>query len=304
MKRTIPFLFIALSITAKLSAQELKLNDNKFKIEKAVVATVEKKKDNFNLVNASGTSLISCEVKRYSAKLYTTGTTSDMSTWYVFKFPELGDSAQMASGSLYKEVNVPLFGPKDETFAKLYFKLGLVNADGTLNKEAAQKFREKFNQNITEEYAKKEAMETMCKEGLKEIVKRDTKKEVTVKEVSRTDIEAGKLVQITYEISQDNVVLGTVEVKGHPNTLKDESAEYDYHSGIASLDKNTGTADYEFKNSKGCLFAMYITPERNLFTYKDWVRTPTGKVIGKNQVKSRQAFITLIATYLVNSGNL
>ena len=111
---------------------------------KLLLPPSKKKKDNFNLVNASGASLISCEVKRYSAKLYTTGTTADMSTWYVFKFPELGDSAQMASGSLYKEVNVPLFGPKDETFAKLYFKLGLVNADGTLNKEAAHQSPRKF----------------------------------------------------------------------------------------------------------------------------------------------------------------
>lgn len=303
MKKLSIVILASVFISQFSAAQDLKQSDNKLKLDKAVVAQVEKKKGNFTLTDASGKSLIFCEQKSYNAKLYRTGTTADLNMWYVFHVPELSDSIQLKSESLYKEVNVPLFGPKDETFAKLYFKLGFVTKEGTLNLDAIKKFREKYNQNITQEMAAKEAEETMCTEGMKEIVKRDIKKDVVIKEIKRGEVYPS-IIAIEYEIRQDDVLLGTVEVKAHPKALEDELAEYEYSEGIVNLGKDYGVAEYKYKNSKGCLFAVYITTEKNLFTYKDYARAPGRKIAGKTPVKTRVDFITVLANHLVKQGYL
>lgn len=307
LMRKILFTLLALAGLQLYSiAQEIKLSDNKFKIDKKTIAQVNKKKQgflkepDFDLVDASEKLLIHCEVRQFKPPIYPLDKQDDMG-WYVFQIPELSDSIQMRVKSLYGEVNVPLFGAKDETFAKFYYKLNLVNADGSLNRQALDQFRTQYPENLSEYFRKIGEAQELCLKGIKTRVSRDTASGVIVKETKRAEIDPGKISVIEYEIYQGGVLLGKVEAKGHPKVVADESAEYDYSPGIMNLGKDYGVINYQFTNSNGCLMAIYLTEERQLFTYKDGIKTSKGIVLNKSQPSKRFEFIGAIASYLVRA---
>jgi hypothetical protein len=306
MKKTALLFFSAL-ITVSSFCQELKVDNELIKLDKEIVAKVEKIKDSkyaiprFNLVNNSGKLLATMTEYTYNVKPGTLG-----ETLYSLVFTSLNDSLQLSYEAFTKIQRIPLFGMKEETYAKFLFKNNLVNKDGTISKDAFVELKSKFPENLMAKLASQAIDKDKSTKALAELTPRDKTKPVLVTEIKKEETTPGKVVEITYEIKQGDVVIGTAIATGHPSAAKDKRAEIDYAPGIVSLDGDDAPLNYNFKNVGGYSAATYAATRRTITTVKDNVAKSMLVIIGKreNEVQTRLDLIKEGAIYLVNNGYL
>lgn len=305
--KKIALLCFSLLTTAIVFAQELKADDEEIKIDKQVIAKIEKEKNGkfsipaFTLVNSSGTLLARMDERSYIAKPGTLG-----ENYYSISFPSWNDSVQLSYEQFTKIQKIPLFGMKDETVSKFIVKTNLLAKDGSLNKDEFAKLKTQFPENLTAKYAAAAASQDKCAKSIATLVSRDKSKPVTINEVKREETTPGKVVAITYEIKQGDVLIGSVVATGNPAVAKDARAEIDYAPGIASLDGDDTPMNYTFKNNEGCTAATYTGTSRVVFTSKDNTSKSTKAILGNRfgDVQSRNDLIKEGAIYLAANGYL
>jgi hypothetical protein len=303
-KKLICFSAAALFLCAA-SAQELKLDDNKFKLEKNTIAKVEKKKmgflqsPEFHLVDAKDNILARAVTKflKDSAGL-------SVASWHAVYFGA-SDSIELEYSQLVEEVGSKLFGGSmDETWAKLFFKKQIVNNDGTLNPGSVKSLQAKFSTNLSKTNLDKYNAMMLCRKSLANLPKRSREQAAVVNETGRTEVSAGT-VRINYALEQGGTALGTVEATGSQEKAKDELAELEHMPGIVSLDREGALLSYEFKTNAGCVLATFNASEKTFTTEKDKLVHSFGKV-AKNakDIKTRKELIASMTAYLIEKGYL
>ena len=298
-------LFLLSGITLSAFSQELRVDDDELKVDKDVVAKIEKVKTNipsqplFNLVNQAGQLMASSKEYLYLPK---PGAIAE--SWYSISFPALNDSVQLTYDDFKTIQKIPLFGMKGETYAKFYFKANLVNKDGTVNKDAFTELKKKFPDDLKAKFAAKATEAAKAAQSFTQLPVRDKAQPVVITEIKREETTKGKVMEITYEIKQGGVLIGTAVASGHPSTAKDDRAEVDYAPGIVSLDGEDAPLNYDIKNTAGASAATYSGTGRKITTAKDNVSKSINTLIGKrsNEVQTRIDMIKETANYLVVGG--
>lgn len=302
-KKLICFSAAALFLCAA-SAQELKLDDTKFKLEKNVIAKVEKKKmgflqdPEFRLVDAKDQMLA-----RMITKHVKDSSGLNIFTWNAVYFGA-SDSVELEYKQLTEEVGSKLFGGMDESWAKLFFKKHLVNNNGTLNMDSVKNLQAKYSANLSKLNREKYDAMVVCRKSLADLPKRSREQAAVVNEKGRTELAAGT-VKINYGMEQGGVALGTVEATGSLEKAKDELAELEHMPGIASLDKEGALLSYEFKTNAGCTIATFNAQEKTFTTEKDKAVHTFGKVArNAKDIKTRKELIASMTAYLIEKGYL
>ncbi len=310
MFKTICLSGMAICMYISSFAQELKASSEAIKLDKETVAKVEKITpvkfglSTFNLVGKNGEQLASLTQTKYNTLPSGLG-----EFYYTIKFDAYNDSVQMFYEDFYNVQHIPLFGMKDETFAKFVVKANLVTKEGAINKDGFDALKTKYSQNLAAKFSAKPAAAaaaTGCATSLAQVIARDKTKPVVVTESKREETIAGKEMEITFEVKQADVLIATVVAVGHPRAARDERSEVDYAPGIVSLDGDEAPLNYTFKNSTNCTAATYSASGKKLTTTKDNSAKSLSTVLakGSGDIQSRTALIQAQAAFLVSNSYL
>jgi hypothetical protein len=301
MKRLVAAILALLFLSPAL-AQDVDVKKGKIVVDGKPIAAIDKKKKGFldgskYIISHSetGAELIVIDKQSLTPTLYP----GDY-RWNTLYLPTMNDSIEVPGKSIGEEVKIPLFGPNDESWAKLVVKYNLIK-DGAINPEGVAKMKEKYPDGLSKKLIAAIESEKECLKQLNAQLPRDLTKPVTVAETARETSADGKTGTIRYNIMQGDVLLGTVVATGGAKSLGKEDAEYDYSSGILDLDGGAPLS-YAIYNTTNCLLANYDPEKKSVYTFKNKTATGIRDLASKDDrkaVNSRLTYILAIARGLV-----
>lgn len=297
-------LFIGFAFVCK-AQDTIILKGNDFTLGEEKIAELKKKKKGllstpkFILENKSEKQLIIIEPVMPA----TTGPETLPSTWYVFNCIEPKDSFLVSKDELAFYEKAKFFGAPTDALAKVINENHILKADGTIDSKAFETAKVKHPNFYGQIDANNRIKNAECLTALAILIKRDITKSVEITETARNFNEEKKYAEITYEIKQDNAVIGKMIAKGNLVGAKKDDSEYDYSAGIMDLDFKSAPLDYYFYNTTGCRVATLYTQDASFYTVKDAVTVKRGVVTkGGSSYNSRLTFIKTISEYLVKKG--
>ncbi len=302
MKKII--IVLSYCLLVKLSFGQLILDDEKFKVDKNVVAQVKEFKLGFllgretRLINSKEEALMTFSTKTYNT--LQTGYTNYINIFV----PSINDSIQMYNADFEILVNYKGYkGIQEKHWATFVNINNLLNLDGSLNIENVKATKFKYPFQVIKEINEKNAYTTLCANQLKTPTNRDRNTKVVLKEKNRNLIF--DTTSITYTVEHNNTLIGEITARGLTTFVANERSEIDYK--VKFLPKRTDIPlSYKFKNTSGCEIAFYDGATKKLYTLRagEWFNV-LKQIIKDNKedlIKTRIEYISTMADHLISLG--
>lgn len=291
---------LAMAIAGTSAAQTVNLKKDKVYVNDQPVCIINKKKNGF--LQAASYELKSLDEKTVAVLDLRTVLATQQTTysWYLLRFPELNDSVEMETKALASHSKGGgLFVKTDEALAGLVAKYSLFE-NGAFSSTGLSRLKNDYSASVRAGYMERIAKEQVCNTAIFGRAKSDSLK-VSAVTITLVKIDtAGKNVQALYSIRQGDRELGTIAAAGQLKSFRSESAEYDFSSGIMSLDGEM-PMDYVVLSPEGCTIAQYTGTEKTLVTAKDRVAHPfrTIRKFHPEELHTRVEFMDGIGKLLV-----
>ncbi|MCE3281752.1 MAG: hypothetical protein K0Q66_489 [Chitinophagaceae bacterium] len=282
---------LMLGLFFSAQSQDFKIKKDVLYSNDTAICRIEKIKQkgflsipNFEIQSLEGKPLATLYSRSLPSKVYV----ADY-TWYSIVLSDGSDSVQLLQEELMA-YNKGFLIQRDDILAKMVLKYTLVK-DNAIVPASWEQLKKEYPADQKALFVAKVEKEGICIERLKQPAASIAEQEITVTVASQSATE------ITYEIKQNDKVVATVTAKGTEKSLKDESAEHDYSSGIGSLD-GIKPLNYVFYTTDGCPLAEYYGEEKMTRTRKDALQHAAKDMRRNVKINSRLDYVTAIAKYL------